>query len=292
MLALALVAALLAPELVEPVIALEGVAAHRQRLRGGGVVQVNAWCSEWGGMTAGVAAPTPGDADAPIHTFTGGPFVEILDDRLLIEEHHGAGSDGSGEPPRPPVGATGVVDALNGAYHVTRMVRLDLRDGSRIDAGWDSYAGLAALGSQRFVIVARDPVERSGHEPRRAQTLERWDLHRGELRVLARPDMPLEARRDSRTVTVRVGLDEVLQLDGTSGAVTRSKLESPLEAHTIELAADPLASDWGPLRTTEPSLRVRSGGELIAPAVGGCGWGALRVGELVFVDGGVYRAPS
>lgn len=283
--------------ILDQVFNLPGYAVARARLSTDQVVQVNHGCNEWAGYTGGVLLESDGRLRA---RFTGGPFAE-LPGHLLVEEQLQVGAD-AGEPWTNLTPARGLISGPNGAIWVTRVVAIDLRTGKVDDApGWDSFGPVPLLDAQgettSKVLFARGhtPLEGEPPEDRIAASVHLWDLASGTIDALATTQGPVAfLTLEGRTFIELEG--ELFELS-PRGKLAPATLDPALELRPSRLEARSLdPGDAVPItwtsRTGSP-IEVREGGHTRPPAVGYCGVDrALRLGDFVLVDDGLYAWPS
>lgn len=284
--------------ILDQVFGLPGYAIARARLSTDQVVQINHGCNEWATYTEGVVLEPEGQLRA---RFVGGPFVEVPG-YLLVEQNHQIGSDASGDPPINPTPARGLVSGVNGAIWVTRVVAIELATGTIEDRpGWDSFGAIPIPDAQGRptdqIVFARGqtPVDYYPRDAREAASVHLWDISADRVRELATSEGPIEiVALDGRVVVKLDGEALEVSADGAVQSVeldaVPAKDPARLEARSLDPGdAVPLA--W--VSADGSPIEVREGRQLRAPALGYCGVEqALRLGDFVLVDDGLYAWPA
>ncbi|MEM7156239.1 MAG: hypothetical protein AAF799_25525 [Myxococcota bacterium] len=285
------------PFVLDRIEAIDGVAMSRVRLTTGQIVQVNHGCNEWAGYTEGMLIEADGSR---VVRFVGGPFFEIPG-FLIVEEQLQIGADG-GEPWTNDTPARGVIEGLNGAVWVTRVVAIDLERGVVHDeAGWDSFRPIAELdergtptgtvffASEGESVAYDDPAVRIG------KTVRRWNVARHRIRSIATLKGPFAVQANPGRTLFSLGAGELVEVrrDGKprrlSSAIGSTLAPSGLGFPSGNVG-EPPPREWA---TPEGRpIVVERAGRREVPMVGACGVDTvLEIGDALLLDDGLYRRP-
>ena len=286
------------PLVLERIEAIDGVAMSRVRLTTGQIVQVNHGCNEWAGYTEGMLIEPDGSR---VVRFVGGPFFEIPG-FLIVEEQLQIGADG-GEPWTNDTPAQGVIQGLNGAVWVTRVVAIDLESGVAHDeAGWDSFMPIAELNERGkptgnvFFVSEGEPVAYEDPALRIGKTVRRWNVARHRIRSIAALKGPFAAQARSGRTLFNLGAGQLVEIRNDGSRRRLSSAIGPTLVPKVLGFPSGTIGDPPPKKWATPDGRpivVERGGRREAPMVGACGVDTvLEIGDSLLLDDGLYQRPS